>query len=118
MKCIIAGSRTVRQYESVVRAIVSSGWADQITEVVSGTCRGPDQFGEQWAIRNNVVVKRFPAKWSEGRAAGLMRNRKMAEYVGEGGALIAVWDGKSRGTGNMIEEARKHGLRVHVEGVL
>jgi hypothetical protein len=29
-------------------------------------------------------------------------------------ALIAVWDGKSRGTKNMIETAEKMGLRVYV----
>jgi hypothetical protein len=29
-------------------------------------------------------------------------------------ALIAVWDGESRGTRTMIEFAAKHGLRVSV----
>ena len=30
-------------------------------------------------------------------------------------ALIAVWDGSSRGTGNMVNEARKMGLKVHIK---
>jgi hypothetical protein len=29
-------------------------------------------------------------------------------------ALVAIWDGKSRGTANMIQEAEKRGLRVFV----
>ena len=35
----------------------------------------------------------------------------MAEY---GDALIAIWDGESRGTKNMIEEATKRKLQVFV----
>jgi hypothetical protein len=38
----------------------------------------------------------------------------MAEYAD---ALIAIWDGESRGTKNMIEEATKRGLRVHVKRI-
>lgn len=114
MRCIIAGSRTVRSYETVAKAIAESGWADEITEVISGTCRGPDQFGERWAERNGKKVTRFPAAWSTGRAAGQQRNRRMAEHAGPGGALIAVWDGRSRGTGGMIEIAKRLGLKVYV----
>jgi hypothetical protein len=36
----------------------------------------------------------------------------MAKYAD---ALIAVWDGKSRGTKNMIDEAKKLGLKVYVK---
>ncbi len=32
-------------------------------------------------------------------------------------ALVAVYDGKSRGTKNMIEEATKRGLKVYVKTV-
>lgn len=35
----------------------------------------------------------------------------MADYAD---ALIAIWDGESRGTANMIEEAEKRGLKVFV----
>jgi hypothetical protein len=38
----------------------------------------------------------------------------MAEYAD---ALIAIWDGESRGTKNMIEEATKRGLRVYVKRI-
>lgn len=36
---------------------------------------------------------------------------QMAEYAD---ALVAFWDGKSKGTKHMIETARKHGLKVRV----
>ena len=32
-------------------------------------------------------------------------------------ALIAIWDGKSRGTKNMIDYATKKGLKVYVERI-
>ena len=35
----------------------------------------------------------------------------MAVYSG---TLIAIWDGKSRGTKNIIRLARRHGLQVFV----
>ncbi len=30
-------------------------------------------------------------------------------------ALVAVWDGRSRGTGDMIRRAKAHGLKVHID---
>ena len=32
-------------------------------------------------------------------------------------ALIAVWDGESRGTADMIKKARDRGLRVYIKYV-
>jgi hypothetical protein len=38
----------------------------------------------------------------------------MAQYAD---ALIAFWDGKSKGTKNMIDEAKKQGLIIKVGGL-
>jgi hypothetical protein len=57
-------------------------------------------------------LKRFPADWdTHGRAAGVIRNKQMAEY---GDMLIAFWDGESKGTKNMIDTSKKLGLLVYV----
>lgn len=110
MKVIIAGSRNGIIYSDVKKAIEDSGF--KITEVVSGTARGVDRFGEQWAIENNVAIKRFPADWDTyGKRAGYLRNTQMAEYAD---ALIAVWDGESRGTKHMIDEAKKESLEYFI----
>jgi hypothetical protein len=37
--------------------------------------------------------------------------------VAYAGALVAVWDGQSKGTGSMIRYARAKGLQVHVKMV-
>lgn len=111
MKVIIAGSRDITDYEAVKRAVVNSGF--EITEVVSGTARGVDQLGEQWAIDNNIPITPFPANWANyGRGAGFRRNLEMAQYAD---ALIALWDGVSRGTKNMIITAGKYRLKIYVE---
>lgn len=109
MKVIIAGSRGFTNPNIVVAAVVKSKFP--VTEVVSGGARGIDRFGEMFAKANNIPIKQFIPDWSKGRGAGLARNRDMAEY---GEALIAIWDGESRGTANMIREAEKRGLPVYV----
>ena len=113
MKTIIAGSRDVVDWEIVHVAMLNSGFT--VTEVVSGGAKGVDTLGEQWAYRCEIPVKRFPADWDKnGKAAGPIRNRQMAAYAD---SLVAVWDGQSRGTKNMIDEAKKRGLKVHIHHI-
>ena len=89
MKTIIAGSRGITDIKLVGKAVKESGFA--ITEVVSGTARGVDQLGEQWARNNHVPIRRFPAKWDTfGKSAGYRRNEEMADYAD---SLIALWEG-------------------------
>jgi hypothetical protein len=109
MRTIIAGSRDYCLTQDDWRALDSM----QITEVVCGGARGVDDCGRQWAISRGIPVKMFPADWdAHGRSAGPIRNRQMAMYADK---LIAFWDGKSRGTRNMIDTAKSLGLEVIVE---
>jgi hypothetical protein len=111
MKWIIAGSRSLSSRETVYHECNRHIILDA-TEVVSGTARGADRIGEQWAEENNIPVRRFPADWNEyGKAAGMIRNAQMAEYAD---GLIAFWNGQSRGTKNMIDIATDKGLKVIV----
>ena len=110
MKVIIAGSRQGFVSSDVAEAVLNSKFT--ISEVVSGTARGVDTFGEQWAQQNGVLVKRFPADWDKhGRGAGYIRNRQMGDYAN---ALIALWDGQSKGTKAMIEYMKSLGKPVHL----
>jgi hypothetical protein len=111
MKVIIAGSRGITQLSHVNKAIRESGF--DITTVVSGGARGVDALGELWAEQNSKTVVRFPADWEKyGKRAGYLRNEQMAGFAD---ALIAVWDGTSKGTQHMINLAQKQGIKVHVE---
>lgn len=128
MKVIIAGPREFENYDMLCRAIEASGF--EITEVVSGGCRGADKLGERWAKENGVPVQVFDAEWSNleqdgavikermnpwkkkkekyNSNAGFYRNGLMAKY---GEALIAI-DGGTGGTGDMIKKAKDAGLEV------
>jgi hypothetical protein len=110
MKVIIAGGRDITDYSIVKTAYVKSGF--MATEIVSGGARGVDYLGEVLANNINISIKRFPADWNKyGKRAGPLRNLQMAEYAD---ALVAVWDGESKGTANMIMQAREHKLDVFV----
>jgi hypothetical protein len=110
MKVIVAGSREINDRAVVARAIQSSPF--KITELVSGTARGVDSTAENYALTNNIPVKKFPADWDKyGKPAGAIRNQKMAEYAD---GLIAVWDGQSAGTKSMIKIMNKVGKPVHI----
>lgn len=80
--------------------------------VISGKARGADSLGEKYAIENNFDIKEYPALWNiEGRSAGYKRNERMAKNAD---ALVAFWDGKSKGTAHMIELAKKMNLDYRV----
>lgn len=110
MRVIIAGTRSLASQEYVERAMRECGLTP--TCVVSGGCRGVDASGEVWAGKHNVPCVRYPAQWStHGRAAGPIRNAEMADNAD---ALVCVWDGKSRGTRDMLDRAIAKGLLVYV----
>ena len=112
-RVIIAGTRDFSNYELLRQkcdAILSAKRQDSNIVVVSGTARGADRLGERYARERGYEIRRFPADWdNDGNAAGPIRNAKMADNAD---ALIAFWDGKSRGTRNMIETAEEKGLLV------
>lgn len=114
MKVIIAGSRGVTDYDLIKLAV--NGCPYDITEVVSGTARGADKLGELWAHENNIPIKQFKPEWDKfGKFAGYYRNKQMGNYAD---ALIAIWDGQSKGTKQMIDYmvGLKKGVYIQAAG--
>ena len=120
MRLIIAGSRWVpveEAYQMVCEAIgVSTAYFNnaQISQIVSGNNGGIDIAGEEWAKRRGITCKLFPADWgAHGKAAGPIRNGLMAVYAD---ALLAIWDGMSGGTSDMIHKmnGRRKPVYVHM----
>lgn len=130
MRLIIAGSRSIIDTNEVRKAITDSTWTP--TEIISGGARGVDKIGEELAAELDVDLVIFPANWKKyGKAAGFNRNRKMVWYANLfnqernddcpdnlKGGLIAVWNGKSKGTKNIIGLAQANNLPLHVHKVL
>ncbi|SNR65722.1 Protein of unknown function [Lutibacter agarilyticus] len=111
MKLIIAGTRTFTNYQKL-KQICDHFLQDQNNiEIVSGAYyKGADKLGEQYAKEKGYKLTQFPADWNKhGKSAGPKRNQQMANYAD---ALIAFWDGKSKGTYNMIDLANKRKLNV------
>ena len=108
MRTIIAGSRTITNYELVCQVIEQSGF--DIETVICGEARGIDLFGKQYAYENNLFLESYPADWlRHGKKAGYIRNEEMAKHSD---SLIVVWDGKSCGTATMIKLAKQYGLHI------
>ncbi len=113
MKLIVAGSRGIVKYEiveSAINALIDQGI--DITAIIDGTARGVDALASRYAKEHGIENIRLPADWKQfGRGAGKERNSRMAEM---GDVLLALWDGKSNGTRNMIRAASKNGILVHI----
>ena len=125
LRIIVAGSREFNDYDLLRNTLMDyldfmddKDVVDNPIQVkfISGTAKGADTLGEQFAYTYEYDVIRFPADWNTyGKSAGYRRNAEMAKYASEAyGVLFAFWDGKSRGTKHMIDLAKRYGLEVHV----
>jgi len=113
MKIIIAGGRNFTNYKKLCKVCDNILQNQNNIEIVSGAYyKGADKLGEQYAKERGYKIIRFPANWNKyGKAAGPNRNQQMANYAD---ALIAFWDGKSRGTLNMIDLAKSRNLKINI----
>ncbi len=115
MKAIIAGSRTMLDYELVKNKVNSLN--KDITTVISGYAKGVDLLGERYAKENDLPVIIMKADWERyGFRAGFIRNEEMALEcaIDKDGICIVIWDGKSKGSLNMIKTAKKYNLELFV----
>lgn len=114
MRVIIAGSRSITNknvFNNAIKNAIDSGI--YINEVISGGARGIDTLAIEYAIDNSILLRVFKAQWGlYNKSAGFIRNKEMADYAD---ALIAIHDGKSKGTQHMIEIATGKDLLVYVE---
>jgi hypothetical protein len=116
MRIIIAGGRDFNNYELLKKKVseLIDGWRDfpdfKNPEIISGHAQGADSLGERFAKEFGYDLRVMTADWDKhGKSAGMIRNKEMATYAKQDPdycALIAFWDGKSKGTKNMIEIGR------------
>lgn len=130
-KVIIAGSRTFSDYALLEK------YLDSLIEhpviIVSGCAKGADSLGELYAKNKGYLIEKHPANWSNitvsnciikrngygiyNALAGYNRNIEMLESIKncvDGGFVVAFWDGKSKGTKDMIDIAKKNGIDVFI----
>lgn len=110
MRVLVCGSRHFNNYELLKETLD----AYSITEIIEGEARGADTLARRYGEENSRVVHRYPALWEKyGRSAGPIRNSQMLKE-GNPELCIAFRGLNSRGTQNMIDQARKAGVETVV----
>ena len=81
-------------------------------EIVSGGAKGIDTCAAEFARANNLKLTEFLPDYKRfGKGAPLKRNITIIEYAD---IIVAFWDGKSKGTAFVIENAKKLGKEIRV----
>ena len=122
IRIIVAGTRTFSDYELLRNKLdnfiseLNQKYPGKQVAIITGAAKGADQLGSLYARSHNIPLKEFPADWNTyGRAAGPIRNQQMLDFALHGiPALIAFWDGESRGTKNMINIAKRCNVQTEV----
>lgn len=99
MKVAIIGSRNlnITNLEDYIPA--------QTTEIVSGGAKGIDACAKEYAIKKGLKLTEFIPEYEKyGRSAPLKRNLLIIDYAD---CVYAFWDGKSKGTKFVIDNAIK-----------
>jgi hypothetical protein len=95
VKVAVVGSRTMESYARLALEMdcFHRLWGD--FTVISGGAKGADTFAQTWARLRKLPFEEFPADWERyGNAAGARRNKQMVDAAD---AVVAFWDGQSRG---------------------
>ena len=128
LSLIIAGTRTFNDYrffrdrcnhllKNYLKFDTGKYRYNPQIEIISGCAKGPDSMAIDYAIYNFIKYKEFKPDWEKhGNRAGILRNIEMRDYAirNGNGALLAFFDGKSKGTSHMIEISEKAGMNVKV----
>jgi hypothetical protein len=114
-RIIIAGGRKFNNYSllsNTMNNLLSKARTIKHIIIITGKAKGADSLGERYAIENGFDIESYPAQWDKyGKQAGYLRNLEMAEHAD---ALVAFWDGESKGTEHMIETAKSKNLDYRI----
>jgi hypothetical protein len=119
MNIIIAGSRTIRNKDTITKCILMGFKQLKVNPydatILCGMAQGVDLAGLSFGLYYGIPVKQYPAQWNTyGNKAGYLRNKQM---IHDADALIAIWDGKSKGTEHTINLAKEKGIAIYVETI-
>ncbi len=112
MRVLVCGGRDFDDYK-LLNATLDA--LPPVTFLIHGAARGADVYAAQWAERQtSIIILGYPAQWNLfGRSAGVLRNEEMLKE-GKPELVVAFWDGKSRGTMDMITRSIRAGVPVRV----
>ena len=106
MKVAVVGSRNLTINN------LGDSLPKETTEIVSGGARGIDRCARAYANTHNIRLTEFLPQYEiYGRSAPLKRNLQIIRYAD---MVLALWDGKSRGTRFVIENCKKENVPIKV----
>lgn len=118
-RVLVCGNRDYDERERIWNTLAAVHGMYNIDVLIEGEARGADSHARDWARENDVWVAPFPADWKTyGKAAGPVRNKQMLDE-GKPDIVYAFTNkplSQSKGTLNMVTQARKAGVRVVVVG--
>ena len=107
MKIAVIGSRNLNVHN------LEDYLPPDTTEIVSGGARGIDTCARDYAHQKGLLLTEFLPDYPRyGRAAPIKRNVTIVDYAD---GVVALWDGRSRGTAFVIDSCRRVGkpLWIH-----
>ena len=114
-RVVVAGSRNFNDYNLLSSELDKFLAGKKNVTIVSGTARGADRMGEQYAAEHGYKIDQFPAEWSKyHQGAGPIRNLEMVKTAD---AVVAFWDNQSTGTKNIIDCAKQENIPYKVISV-
>jgi hypothetical protein len=126
MKILITGCRDWKDYDMILssleKAIHENGVIFPNVYIVHGAARGADTIGALAALQLGIPknnIKAYEADWkNKGRAAGPIRNSLMLSANPDIDLVLAFHDflPNSKGTKDMVEKAKRKGIKVTVIG--
>lgn len=121
MRVLVCGSRHFKDKELLDKVLKEY---PDITDLIHGAARGADTLAMYWAMNNLTKDGRyirlwaFPADWEKhGKAAGPIRNSEMLER-GKPDLVIAFLAPGSRGTADMVRQAKEAGVPVKIINIM
>src|SRR3954465_9327693 len=110
MRLLVCGSRHFNDYKLLEKELDKY----DISEIVEGEARGADKLSRIYGEHRGIPVRPFPANWNlYGKRAGPIRNSAMLSE-GKREMVVAFREPNSRGTQNMIDQAKKAGIETVV----
>lgn len=110
MRVIVCGSREWTDREQIADRLFD---LPPGSTIVHGGAKGADRIAHQEGQKLGHYPEPHPADWEQrGKRAGVLRNEEMAALGAD--LCLAFWDGRSRGTADMIDRAEKHGIPLEL----
>lgn len=107
-KLIVAGGRHYKDGPEDWKKLFDLVEKLDVDVIITGGAPGADEFGRKFAFINSIHHEEVPADWDQhGRAAGPIRNQKMASMAD----AVVLFPGGA-GTQSMFNQAKKFGLQI------